>query len=115
MFYEALGNNDAAEREYAQAQRLVREATSDVAVRQRLDQGVGMAIIRFQERQRRLDKVVEACRWLLDRLGSAADQARAGREVRLTLIEALFNSGQTGETETELTDFLKLYPGDLLR
>ncbi|MBU1909472.1 MAG: tetratricopeptide repeat protein, partial [Verrucomicrobia bacterium] len=112
MFYEALGSADAAEREYVQAQRLVREVAADAEERRRLDLGVGMSIIRFQQRQRRQDKVAEGCRWLLDRLGTEADQAGSARQVRLTLVEALFNAGQAADAEAEVNDFLKLYPGD---
>ncbi len=113
MFFEALGNPDAAEREYQQAQRLSREATQDATVRRRLELNVGMALIRFHQRQRRLDKVVEACRWLLDRLGSDAAQAATAQQVRLMLVEALYSAGQLSDAEAEVSDYLKAYPDDL--
>jgi len=112
MFFEALGNPDAAEREYQQAQRLVRDATQDAAARRRLELNVGMALIRFHQRQRRLDKVVEACRWLLDRLGSDAALAATVKDVRLTLIESLYSAGQLSDAEAEVGDYLKAYPDD---
>jgi tetratricopeptide (TPR) repeat protein len=113
MFFEALGNPDAAEREYQQAQRLSREATQDATVRRRLELNVGMGLIRFHQRQRRLDKVVEACRWLLDRLGSDAAQAATAQPVRLALVEALYSAGQLSDAEAEIGDYLKVYPDDL--
>ncbi len=113
MFFEALGNPDAAEREYQNAQRLIREATQDVEAWRRLELNVGTGLIRFHQRQRRADKVAEACRWLLDRLGSEPSQAATSQQVRLMLIEALYSAGQLGDAEAEIQGYLKAYPGDL--
>lgn len=113
MFYESLGNADAAEREYLVAQRMVREVTEDVETRRNLDLSVGLGMARFYDRLRRLDKVVETCRWLLDRIGGEAAQAAVARQVRLTLLQTLFNAGQLGDAEAEIAEFLRLYPDDL--
>jgi len=113
-FFEALGNPDAAEREYQQAQRLVRQVTSDAALQTRLDLQVGLAFVAFHERQRRPDKVVEACRWILDRTQPTDETQRAIiRSVRLTMIQALVNAQQWADAGTELAEFMQLFPGDL--
>jgi tetratricopeptide (TPR) repeat protein len=113
MFFEALGNPDAAEREYQQAQRLVREVTTDAEQRRQLDLNVGLTLIRFQQRQRRLDKVAEACRWLLDRLGSNPTQNATLQDVRITLIEALYSAGQFADAEAEIKEYLTQWPDDV--
>jgi len=112
-FYEALPNLDLAEREYQQAQRMVREIAQGDEMRRRLELKVGMEVVGFHQRHRRLDKVVEACRWLLDRLGTDPSQSEAVQRVRLTLIEALFNAGRFPDAETEIDDYLAAYPDDL--
>jgi tetratricopeptide (TPR) repeat protein/predicted Zn-dependent protease/Tfp pilus assembly protein PilF len=112
-FFEIVGNPDAAEAEYQQAQRLAREAAPDEESRRQLELRVGLAVIGFYERQQRLDKVSEACRWLLDRVGGAGPQAPGVQRLRLTLIESLVNSGHVGDAETETEEYLKLYPDDV--
>lgn len=112
-YFEAVGNALAAEREYRQAQRLVSEVTTDPAEQRQLNLRAGMAFIGFHERQRRPDKVAEACRWVLDRSGSAGTGELSLRDVRLTLIQALFNAGQLADAEREIEDFVEQHPDDL--
>lgn len=110
-FFEALGNLEAAEREYQQAQRLVPSAVADAEARRRWDLQVGISLIGFYERQRRSDKVIEACRWALDRVrGLEASQAAAIQMVRLTLAHSLLTAGRLADADAELRDYLGQYP-----
>lgn len=105
-FFEGLGNPDAAEREYQQAQRVITEATQDPAIRRRLELQVGWALIGFQQRQGRWDRVAATCRWLLDRLGVEMGQEPGVQQVRIVLVQALFNTGELKDAESEIDDYL---------
>jgi tetratricopeptide (TPR) repeat protein len=122
--FGALGDAEAAENGYRQAQRMVPEAVPSAPDRQRAELTVGRAFMDFYEQQRQPMQVVEVCRWLLDRLGSESGVKPASPEggfdagptvqaTRLRLIAALLTAGQLGDAESEIGDYRKAYPDDL--
>ncbi len=111
VFYESLGNPDGAEQQFQAAQVLAREVAGDATTRRAQELQVGKEFIAFYQRNGRPDKVVDACRWLLDRLGAAAGEDARG--IRLILMETLVNSGRYADAQTEATDFLRTWPDDL--
>ncbi len=108
-YYESLNSPDAAEREFRLAQRYTAEI-EDAAERRALDLRVGLAFVDFFERQQRGDKLVEASRWLVDRMESG-DPAEI-RLVWLKLIEALLNTGDTRGASAELDRYVAVYGED---
>jgi len=78
--FGALGDAEAAENGYRQAQRMVPEAVPSAPDRQRAELTVGRAFMDFYEQQRQPMQVVEVCRWLLDRLGSGSGVKPASPE-----------------------------------
>jgi len=122
--FGALGDAEAAENGYRQAQRMVPEAAPSAPDRQRAEVTVGRAFMDFYEQQRQPIQVVEVCRWLLDRLGSGGgvkpaspeggfDAGPAVQATRLRLIGALLTAKQFGDAESEIGDYRKAYPNDL--
>jgi tetratricopeptide (TPR) repeat protein len=54
-------------------------------------------------------RVIEVCRWMLDRLG---DDTQAGYPFRAQLIEALLSAGRLADAEGEIDTYLNLYGDD---
>ncbi|MEW6251948.1 MAG: hypothetical protein AB1716_15005, partial [Planctomycetota bacterium] len=109
--FERLENLDAAEREIRQAQKLV-GALPDQAARRNLELRVGIPFITFLERHQRTDKAVEACRWLIDRLSGDPAMAREIQDLRLRLLQSLYNGQQFADMKPEIESFLRDYPED---
>ncbi len=118
---EQTGSLEAAETAYQAAQRLLNESGLDGARKRALEGQVGDRFIglyqrqaaragqevRMADRQRWTGRVVEVCRWLLDRVG---DDDQAARPVRQRLIEALLAHGEmVGQAEAEIADYLRRY------
>ena len=118
---EQAGSLEGAEAAYQTAQRLLNEPGLDAARKRTLEVQVGDRFIglyqrqaaragqevRPADRQRWTGRVVEVCRWLLDRVG---DDDQAARPVRQRLIEALLAHGEmVGQAEAEIADYIRRY------
>ncbi len=118
---EQTGSLEGAEAAYQTAQRLLNEPGLEAARRRMLELQIGERFIglyqrqaakagqevRLADRQRWTARVVEVCRWLLDRVG---DDDQAARTVRQRLIEALLAHGEMfGEAEAEIAEYVRRY------
>jgi tetratricopeptide (TPR) repeat protein len=111
-YYEVLGDVESSERAYQTAQRLVGDLDLPETQRKRVDLRVALDFIDFCNRQQRPDKVIDACRWLLDRASDAADAELELKRVRLSLVEALLQRGLLDDAALEIKTYRDQYGAD---
>lgn len=111
QYFETIEAPDAAERAYRQAQAMVNQLNLSAEERAELQRAVGLTFIDFYRAQRRPGEIINVCRWLLDQLdGTDVDV----EPFRVSLMDALLNSGQLDQAEREITAFLADYGEDNL-
>jgi tetratricopeptide (TPR) repeat protein len=110
QFFERQNNAQAAEQELQTAQALLSSEVSDPAERADLELRVGFTLIDFYQRWSAPPRLIEVCRWLLDRLPA---QHEAVQAVRQRLIDGLINASALDEAEREIKTYFDTYGEDL--
>ncbi len=109
-FLERDGKLGGAEREYRAAQQMVREVIDNEAEQNEVDRMVGLSFIDFYQRANDPMKVVEVCRWLLDRMPSDSPVLQ---RIRMDLVDALLVMRRTGEAERVVNEYIERHGEDL--
>lgn len=111
--YALQDNEAAAEREYLAAQQAIATHASDPNEAGQLELFVGRELIEHYRSIGRLNKVIDACRWVLERTSGRGVNPNEIATVRGRLVDALLRDGRLAEAEQDLADLLRESPDNL--
>ncbi len=114
--YEQLFDYETAEAKYREAMGMVKEIVGKDgpdAVR-RAEIQVGFETMDYFARRKLHTKLIETCRWVLERLDSKKEsEIPSIQQARLLLVDGLLKAKQMADAEKEVQQFVKDYSGDI--
>lgn len=111
QFYDALGDRQAAEAAFAEAQKAADDLTGQDAERgRRAKLKVWRELADYQARHNDPASMVDSARQALALLTAA--EANTARSVRLQIIQGLLAQNKLSEAETEIGELQKAFPDD---